>query len=220
MLILYFLLFAFFTFIVVTVAAFVYLDWYWAISVSLITMLTLVKLGGAFLRWRLRRMATMFQDIFKVKSQVLHGAAVEVHSITHAAAPDRPLLEHDHSGSDGDEDEDEAQPPPHRLLTWYCMDVTITPANGPGPMEHWDLSDLRLIAGNARVPTNLEEGEEEDDYELNEVEIEEQGRFRMAEEGKYTGPQRLRFLAGLPTELREVKFRYYFEEFGRIVLPG
>jgi hypothetical protein len=219
---LYYVLFAFFTFIVATVAAFVYLDWWWAISVSLITMLTLVQLGGVVLRWRLRRMGEVFQGLFKVKSQVLKGANIHVHSVTRAAPPTLPLLESDQKGEAEEDETPDVPAPPQGPLAWYCIDLTIEPVADPGPMQHWDVSDLRLIAGNARVPANLDEREEEPDFELHEIEIEdgEQGRFRMAEEGKYAGRQRLRFLVGLPSELREVKFRYYFEEFGRIVLPG
>jgi hypothetical protein len=38
---------------------------------------------------------------------------------------------------------------------------------------------------------------------------------------KFLGPQRLRFTAGFPKDVREAKFQYYFENFGRIALtPG
>jgi hypothetical protein len=218
MFVLYYLLFAFFTFIVVTVAGFVYLDWYWALVVSLITMLTLVQAGMALIRWRLRRMGRLFQELFTVKSQVLRGAAAAVHAVTRAAAPTRPLLDYEHP-DDESQHEDEQEPAP-KLLAWYCMDVTITPAEKPGPMGHWDLDDLRLVAGNARVPRSNDEDDTEPTYAPEEIEIEHEGRFRVAQEAKYGGPQRLRFLVGVPAELREVKFRYYFEEFGRIILPG
>jgi hypothetical protein len=222
MLVLYYFVFALFTFIVVTVAGFAYLPWWQALLLSFGTLLALVYAGSWMVRWRLQRIGTMFQQMFKMKSQVLQGASIEVHSVTHAAAPARPLLEHHEESDEESEEEENGGPPPRSpgSLAWYCIDVTIIPKRLAGPMTHWDVDDLRLLAGNARVPRDVSEEDKEEDFELSEVEIEENGQFRLAEEGKYTGRQRLRFLVGLPRDLREAKFRYYFEEFGRISLPG
>lgn len=40
------------------------------------------------------------------------------------------------------------------------------------------------------------------------------------EEGKYTGPQRVKLLVGVPENERAFKFVYYFEHFGHITLDG
>jgi hypothetical protein len=54
---------------------------------------------------------------------------------------------------------------------------------------------------------------------INEVAVIVNGEARDPEDGKFRGPQRLRFLVGFPRHIDAVKFRYYFEQFGHIALP-
>jgi hypothetical protein len=107
-------------------------------------------------------------------------------------------------------------------LRWYEIEATIFPGTGaPGPMTHWDIDDLRL------VPADTPDIESPEDLE---AVVDEVGfyRVRLIDNGeeidpdgpKVPGPQRLRFTAGFPPVSRDWKFRYYFEQFGRIRLPS
>jgi hypothetical protein len=226
--ILYYPLFALFVFITATVAAFNYLVWWQAVIGSLFTFVALIWVGKLYLRYRFNRMGSMFESMFKVKSQVLRGATIELHSVTQAAQPSRPALppgeseeeepEDDEPWPDEDEEEAEDVAVPSR---WYCIDVSIKPLAGRGPMHHWDTDDLRLVDARARVPEGLEDDDTDDidSLELQELEVQENGKFVMLEQPKLEGPQRLRFLVGVPEGVNALKFNYYFEDFGHIPLP-
>jgi hypothetical protein len=41
----------------------------------------------------------------------------------------------------------------------------------------------------------------------------------MSADDELTGPQRLRFTAGVPSGVKELALRYMFHQFGRIKLP-
>ncbi len=219
-----YLLFAFFAFIVATVAAFVYLTWWQALLVSAGTMFVLVRFGGWYLRIRLKGMARFASQLIQGKSGVLRGAAVEVHSVTPSARPGpRP----EWAGEELNEEEGEE---PRADLAYYRLDVTIIPGGTAGAFQHWDLDDLRVVPSHAPPPPALEglaEGldnspETDEDFEdvsLEEIEIEEGGRFVPVEVSKFCGPQRIRALIGVVADWKEVKFRYYFEDFGRVALP-
>lgn len=75
------LLIAFFSFLVITVASFIYLEWWQALLVSVGTFV-LIFYG---IRWYLlsimKRMMKMSQGMFDIKSRVLRDARVEVHSV-------------------------------------------------------------------------------------------------------------------------------------------
>ena len=88
-------------------------------------------------------------------------------------------------------------------------------------MTHWDVGDLCVVDSKA-PPLNLTLGDESDageGFHFEDVKIFENGRLKPDEDGKYEGAQRLNVLIAVPRELRELKFRYYAEQFGRIVLP-
>lgn len=51
------------------------------------------------------------------------------------------------------------------------------------------------------------------------MQVVSEGSAADAEDGNVTGPQRLRFVAGVPRQVRAVQFEYGFERFGLIRLP-
>jgi hypothetical protein len=108
-----------------------------------------------------------------------------------------------------------------RDLNYYRIDVTIRPGPQEGPMTHWDVSDLCVVDVKA-PPISFTPGEDDDageGFHLHDVKIHENGQLHPDEQGKYQGIQRINILVGVPPELRELKFRYYTEQFGRIILP-
>lgn len=105
-------------------------------------------------------------------------------------------------------------------LNWFVIELTIfpNPANA-GLMEHWDLYDLRFVPANAKIPKGFEDISDSQEYTFDEAFVIINGQPCDPEEGKFLGPRRLRIIAGFPKNLSELKFRYYFEQFGLIHLP-
>lgn len=223
-------LIALFVFLVITVAAFVYLTWWQAILVSLATFMAMLYGIKWFAISALKRMARMAGELIEVKSRVLRNATIDVHSI-HPIPP--PPSELDAAAiTDGDDDrtpEDVAEDTQWILdQNWYEIELTLFPdANASGPMQYWDLYDLCLVPQDAkavdpfswRAMISDEPETQESEVFLSEIEVVANGKARDPGEGKFAGPQRLRFIAGFPKHLSEVKFRYYREQFGLIRLP-
>ena len=191
------------------------------VAVVLGGLLLLKSLGGYLLQRALTAP-------FKAKGAVLRDAALEVHSVTPAEAPAQeydPEDDPDYPADDPDgivdpeetgmdEEEPEAVP-----LTWYHLDVTITPREPTGPFTLWEPWELTLAGPDAQAGTSTDLGDLEDYRgEIAEIQICDEGRWQVDEVGKYGGPQRLLIHAGVPTETRRVRLRYYFEVFGEIDL--
>jgi hypothetical protein len=196
----YLLLAALFVFLVATVAAFRYLDWWQALFVSAGTFLLLVLAGRWLVRHAVRTTVSRFGEaatkgLLDVKSRVLRGATADVHTIR----PTSPLAD----------DLDN--------LRWYEVEATVFPdPSQAGPMSHWDLHDLRLVPATAPPPFAQRE---EDEFEPHEMMLMEEGKPVIPVDGKVTGPRRLRFRVGVPPAVRDLQFRYYFEQFGPFRIP-
>ena len=205
------LLCALFVFLVVTVAAFVYLEWWQAILVSFGTFVLLFYAGKLMVRSAFHRLKRFASEFFFVKSRVLQGATVDVHSVRAEKRPPEP--------SDFDPEEDV---PLSDDRDWYEIEATIFPApTVPGPMNHWDVSELCLVP--FETPNREGLGDREDGAEeigFDRMWFIRDGEAVEPEETKSQGPQRLRMLAGFPHGIAAWKFRYYFEQFGRVDLPG
>src|SRR2546430_12006750 len=52
------------------------------------------------------------------------------------------------------------------------------------------------------------------------LDVQQEGAFKPDEGFKFEGPQRLRLLIAVKPGTSRLKFRYYFEEFGAVVLPA
>jgi hypothetical protein len=217
------LLLGLFVFLVVTVAAFVYLQWWQAILVSFLTFLLLVYSAKYLIRYAVSRLSLMAADMFRIKSQVLRGATVEVHSVRPIDVPAGAIADFKETQCEGEDEDGEVEefPDPARLR-WYEVEATIFPGTGaPGPMTHWDIDDLRLVPADTpdiQSPEDLEAVVDEVDFYR--VRLIDNGEEIDPDGPKVPGPQRLRFTAGFPPVSRDWKFRYYFEQFGRIRLPS
>lgn len=235
-----FLLVSFLVFVVITVAAFVYLKWWQAMLVMAALIAGIVLGVKLIIRSFGNMLGKAMIQAFEVKAAVMKGATAEVHSVVAVAAPppkpveedDEPTDE-DYEDEEGDDDDDDDEPEAPRDLAWYRIDATIVPGPSQGPMHYWDVGDLVVVDYGAK-PLNLNPlGGDADDpgegYHFEDVQVLEDaapasgaGARHEAEDDegeKYAGPRRLNVLVGVPRELRRLKFRYYTEQFGRIELP-
>jgi len=232
MMIIKLLLVALIVFIIITVAAFVYLQW-WQALIVIVAMIFAMAFGlKLIIRSFLSNIGKAMIAGFEIKAKVLRGATAEVHSVEAAPVPPPRVIEQakDVDDEDDDEDEDEEEDEAdsededeeeERDLNYYRIDVTIRPGAQEGPMTHWDVSDLCVADFKAPPVTFSPDGDDNagEGFHFHDVQIFEDGQLHPDEEGKYQGEQRLNILVGVPPGLRELKFRYYTEQFGRIVLP-
>jgi hypothetical protein len=132
---------------------------------------------------------------FRAKGAVLKAARVQIHSV-------EPIR----GGS---------QSEPTRVR--YRLDVTISPTNEGGAFNLWEPGELRLVLPESKI--DLDSSSEDEGCEIQSIEVEQEDRFRPDEGLKYSGPQRLKLCVAVVPGRRELKFRYYFEEFGQVRLP-
>lgn len=179
-----------------------------AVLVVLAFVLLAVKMLGG------RLLARLFTAPFRAKGKVLHDASVEINGVYHAPEP---APEHDPAVDDEDEEEVLDYDP---SWSWFFLDVTIRPlptaADGKG-FTLWEPGELLLVGPDASPVPGEDEAEDEDAHcVVHEVDVWHDDAFRVDEQGKYEGPQRLRMHIGLPPgDRHRLQFRYYFELFGR-----
>jgi hypothetical protein len=202
-----------FAYFVVTIAGFVYLEWWQALLASAGTFLMLV-LGGKYLvRYAFTAgVEGLMSGAFRMKGKVLHRATIQVHSVRPTDTPDD---EADYEADDGEDRE------PPRPLKWFAFDVTVFPdSKRHSQMTMWDIDDLHLVPSDSPDGDGLDALGDEDGFGLTNTRIVgDDGEPLEFDDDKVYGPRRLRFAAGVPAGVRELKFRYYFETFGRIRLP-
>lgn len=212
-------------YLMVTVAAFVYLEWWQAIAASMLTFVVLVQGAKFLIRYAIRRVTGGFDlsqgiegfavNMIRTKSQVLRGASADIHSVRPIAEP--PEMTDDEVEPDEDMiDSERVQIP----MNWYEVDVSIYPPTNPnGPMTHWNVDDLILIPFDVDVSEDMESLQSSEQFGMVNLMTVENGEARDLDDGQVTGPLRFRFDIAIPRGIREVKFRYFFESFGRIRLP-
>ena len=234
MMLIRFVIVALLLFVVVTIASFVYLQWWQALIVIALMIVGIIVSLKLVLRSFIDNIGKAMIAGFEAKARVLRGATAEVHAV--AAVPQPPPRVIDQAGEEEDEDSDiddedeeveDEDDEDERELAYYRIDFTLRPpAESGGPMSHWDVSDLCVVDSRAKPLKLSMSPEGNNDYDAGEgfhfrdVQIlEEGGQLQRDDSGKYHGEQRLNVVVGVPPELRELKFRYYTEQFGRIVLP-
>lgn len=227
---------ALFVYIVISVAAFVYMEWWQAILVSLGTFLLMVFAARLLIKSAIGQIGNLAKEMFRTKSRVLEGATVEVHSVKPTPAPPELLQElraelaEAADEEDPDEDDEPAESPAEKFdkmihnSNWYEIEVTIFPKpESAGPMTHWDVDDLRLVSIDAKAVELFDGAEAEDDsmneFPLYHLKLVSDGFHSEPDQPKFLGPQRLQFVTRVDKSVRAIKFRYYFEDFGNIPLP-
>ena len=223
MIIIRFVVISLLLFVIITVVSFVYLQWWQALLITL-AMIAAFFVGLRFIiKSFMDNLGKSMLGMFEVKARVLRGATAEIHAVEAVPRPPAEVIDQDGSDDDDDdEDEDEDAEEDERELAYYRIDFTLRPpAEQGGPMTHWDLSDL-CVTDVAAKPISLDPNSESDPgegFHFEHVQIYDDGKFQPDNQGKYAGEKRLNVIVGVPPELRELKFRYYTEDFGRIVLP-
>lgn len=172
------------------------LPW-WALVIGLVAL----AVAGKFLLKRLLR--KLFLMPFKAKGAVLRGATATVHSV--GPAEEVP----------GNFDPENPPGP----LAHYLMEATITPQESNGTFQLWEVGELRLARIDAVLRPESDDADDDDGCEIRKCQILTDGAWFDDEGMKYSGPQRLRLWFAADPAVKELKFRYYFEEFGHVRLP-
>jgi hypothetical protein len=166
-------------------------------------------LGGAVVlivigKWTVMKLLRMlFVTPFKMKGAVLKGATVELHSITPAEPPTTV----------------EGEAVTARNNFW--LEMTLTPTETSGEFQCWEPGELQLVKPESRVNPDSDEADDEDhSCIIRELQVQQEGQFAKDEGMKFPGEQRLRLLVAVEPGVTQLKFRYYFEEFGEVRLSA
>ncbi len=220
----YLILAALFTFIVVTVAAFVYLEWWQALLASATTFLLLVIWTKFYITRSLGNLKNLAKGLFDGKSSVLRNSTADIHTVKPTEIPTSVrewAAKVNDRGNEEDFDDDDRADAEALLYDcqWVEIEATIFPdASQAKEMQLWDVDDLRLVPFDAPKSSF---GNQDDDaeFELHDLVVMRDGEAVQSDDSKFQGPQRVRFKVGVPRDVRELKFKYYFEQFGHIKLP-
>jgi hypothetical protein len=193
--------------IILAVLAIKYLPW-WALIILLVG-------GGLGLQWAVKYgLKQAFLLPFKVKGQVLKGAAVQVHNVQPTNMPTVKQNADSHPGEIAD------QRARYHQLKWYTVDVSIAPqpTDATVPFPAWEPRDLVLVVPGKKVKS-LESLAADEVSTIHDYEIYQTNRFQSDSEGKHLGSQRLKFLVGIEPGISTLQFRYYLELFGQVEFP-
>ena len=184
-----------------------FLPW-WGIVAGIVLLILAGKIFGG------RIVESLFKMPFKAKGAVLRGAMADIHSLTPTARPTaKPAAAGlaEEESDDGDANEDANR-------RFYVLDVTVKPiAREGGAFQLWEPGELLLVSPDAKSGDTDDDG---DFCNIKQIEIESEGQFVKDEGMKYGGPQRLRLTLAVTPDARQLQFRYYFELFGNVSLPG
>jgi hypothetical protein len=199
------LLVSLFVFLFAMIVAIKFLPW-WGIILLFVALIVSAKFIG---RWLFKRLVL---TPFRMKGAVLKDADVQIHSIVPAEPPveSDPEKDENSQNDEGEEPESYSKVP----CRYWALDVTITPKPSDGKFQLWEPTELRL----SRVGSPVED-DDDDGVVISKCEVEEEGEFRSDDLGKYHGARRLRLLVGVPENIREFQFRYYFEALGKVNVP-
>jgi len=186
-------------------------------------LIGLVWLGKKSIGLLIKRFAL---GLFGMKSGVLRGATMTVHSIAAVARPEQiPEPEGDES-EEHDPGENEkveagaemaANETENEPKHYFAVDVTITP-KGNGE-NYWEPGEFILTSERLSSLEDLEDdGKQVGDMEL--VEIWDGAVFGPDDPGKYPGPQRLRLTFAAKPGTTRAWVQYYAEPIGEIALPA
>jgi hypothetical protein len=169
--------------------------------------------------------------MFGMKSGVLKGATVNVHSVTPVA---KPVVEREESDDD-DEDEglspaekaelevarreaeeaeatEERENPKH----YFDVDMTIVPHESVDADSVWEPTELMLLTERAASLTELEDKDAGNVYR---VKVWDGNAFGPDEPGKYPGQQRLLVTFAVKAGTSLAWLQYYNEALGQVEFP-
>jgi hypothetical protein len=233
---------AVFIFILVAVFSFIYLKWWQALLVCAAVLVLFVVAVRVAINLFVRKLGKAVGGMFDQRGQLLKGAVVEVHSVEPAPTPAAQKQLDDFRETRQEQEEDYT--PPEGPRTYYRIDVTIRAVPPAPPTQGDEVQRAAAAAGNVWNPHELvlapanEPVAPEDSpgvpmmvklvrqftsgYRLEAI-VEPETESHEGDGGDVIeGPRskRFSFLVGVPPNVRELKFKYYGESFGHIVLPA
>ena len=193
------------------------LPW-WAIVVGLVV---LVVIGKLLLPRLLKK---LFLAPFRAKGAVLKGATATTHGIVATEAPPRkPSTEESDADDSSEQESDTSEASAGKSgapRLHYLLEVTITPGQTDGPFGLWEPGEIMLVRPESVLRPESDEADDTDDAcEVGSIQYHEEGAWKDDEGMKFPGPQRLKMHLAVQPGVRQLKFRYYFEEFGSVQLP-
>ena len=174
--------------------------------------------------------------LFSMKSSVLRGATMTLHSITPVPEPPEADIEdledeedeseeraaatadeeeeenEDHDEEEIEQDEADAEEKPKH---YYAVDVTITPGTS-GQNRAWEPGEFILSSEPVK---NLEQLEEKEVGSVREIRIWDGSEFGPDDECKYPGEQRLKVTFAVVPGTSKAWLQYYNESIGSFDLP-
>ncbi len=172
------------------------------------------------IRFGARRFAT---GLFTAKSRVLRGAMVQIHRVELQEGPEPAqavgLIED--QSEDGPvsavKRSDRAMPIGQRFV---LIEFTITSRKGASRMQFYEPDELMLIAFNSKIDISSDPTSDDTAGVIRKCVIVDENGVETEDFDKVTGPNRLRTIFRCPpTLVGRAKFRYYFEQFGDVMLP-
>ena len=164
--------------------------------------------------------------LFGIKSGVLRGATMNVHSARAIPKPPDPEPGPDPDEDDESDDESEtddedsnADDEPEELDSpkdYVEVDVTITPKGDAGDSV-WEPTELMLTTEKI---TSLADLEEKEAGTTHSVEIWNGTAFGPDDPGKYPGEQRLKIIFAVKPGTTRAWLHYYSEPIGELTLPA
>lgn len=142
----------------------------------------------------------LFTLPFKAKGKVLRGAIATVQSIRPIPTPLPQTAE--------DQEEPEATP-----RNYFLLGLTISPKATKGKFGRWEIGELMLQTPGAGID------DADDACKIKKVEFFQTGAWEEDQGYKIQGEEQLRLTIAVKPGVRELEFRYYFETFGRVVVP-
>lgn len=198
--------------------------WDWKGLVAFPFLLVAIVWFGVFV---VRKLFQRFLlGLFSMKSRVLRGAKLTVHSVAPVADPLSPSTGNasEHAGEDADDGEavemengpvvvDAVEEPPRE---YFDVDLTITPKDS-NEGRVWEPGELLLTSKKIKSLMELDEGESALGT-AEEVQVWDGHEFGPDDPGKYPGEQRLKVTFGVKPGTTRAWLCYYSEALGEVVL--
>jgi hypothetical protein len=206
--------------VAVTVTAFVYLDW-WQAILAVCAFLTVLFLGGKFLlHTAIQAWGEQITKLTAGQAVVLRNATLQVHKVERSEPPRELTSDDDDEFADDDPEFRRERDEELFGKTWYKIELTVFPnPDIEESTQPWSPHALTFVDEDAEPPRNMLNASDEGIYVPARMKIVSQDTAHE-DESELSGPQRLRFLVGIRSELRAVAVRYFTEQFGRVRLPG
>ncbi|HEY7090311.1 MAG TPA: hypothetical protein VH518_19600 [Tepidisphaeraceae bacterium] len=196
-----------------------YLPW-WGTSLVILGQAALLLFAAPKLvSYGIKRFAL---GLFMTKSKVLRGAQVHVHSV---APTQKPVRKPEPEPSEQGDVETSSQvpavaeAPDHNR--YVLVDFTLTPRAGSSRMTHWEPDELLLVPFDLKIAMDEDPTADERAATPSHVGLVDATGSEITDFDKISGTAHLRAAFKCPPGLSgRVKFRYYFESFGDLLLPA